>query len=160
MIATGLQIQLIQLSRRTKRFIAIVSDTIVLLVALAVTIFLLNGQLLSSITERASLFLAVILVALPVFVQLRFYEAIIRFIGAQLVFGVLRAVSIVALALACAGLFFGPDPVASVFSMTLIFWAFALLGIVGSRFVMRAYLMRAHLVGERVAVYGAGEAGV
>jgi len=160
MMATGLQIRLVQLSRRTKRFIAVVADVIVLVTSLAGTLFLVNDQSVNAITERAPLFLVVVLIALPVFFQQRLYRAIIRFIGAQMVFGVLRAVSVVALLLACAALLIGQDPLSVVFSTTLIFWAFSLLGIVGSRFVMRAYLMRQHLVGERVAIYGAGEAGV
>jgi len=160
MIATNLQIQLIQLSRRTKRFIAIVSDLSVLMIALAVTIFLVNNQSISAIADRALLFPATLLIALPMFAQQRLYQAIIRFIGTQMVFGVLRSVSVIALVQACAGLLIDQDSIAVVFSTTLVFWAFALLGIVGSRFVMRAYLMRRNLVGERVAVYGAGEAGI
>ncbi len=160
MMATGLQIRLVQLSRRTKRLIAVVADIIVLMTSLAGTLFLLNDQSVTAITEHSPLFLVVVLIALPVFFQQRLYRAIIRFIGAQMVFGVLRAVSVVALLLGCAAVLIGQDSIAVVFSTTLIFWAFALLGIVGSRFAMRAYLMRQHLVGERVAIYGAGEAGV
>jgi len=159
MIATSLQIRLIQLSRRTKRFIAVLSDISVLIIALALTIYFVNNQSISSISEHTSLFIVMILIALPVFAQQRLYRAIIRFIGTQMVFGVVRAVSVIALLLACAGVLIGKDSISVVFSTTLIFWAFALLGIIGSRFAMRAYLMHKHLVGERVAVYGAGEAG-
>ena len=160
MNATGLKIRLIQLSRRTKRVIAIVSDVTVLVVALGGALFLTNNQSINIITDRAPLFLVMILIALPVFAWQRLYQAIIRFIGAQMVFGVLRAVSIIALLLACVSLVIGWDPLPLVFTTTLLFWAFALLGIVGSRFTMRTYLMRRNLVGERVAVYGAGEAGI
>lgn len=160
MITSDLQIWLIKLPRRTKRLIAIVSDISVLLLALAVTLFLINEQSVSSISEHASLFLVIVLIALPVFVQQRLYRAIIRFVGAQMVFSVLRSVSLVALSLAGVGLLIRQDPPSVIFATALVFWAFALLGIVGSRFAMRAYLMRQYLVGERVAIYGAGEAGV
>ena len=160
MNATSLQIRLIQLSRRTKRIIAVVSDVLVLMAALAVTVFLVNNLSIGAIVDRAPLFLVVILIALPVFAWQRLYQAIIRFIGTQMVFGVLRGVSVIALLLACTSLVIGQDPLSDVFTTTLIFWAFALLGIVGSRFTMRTYLMRRNLVGERVAVYGAGEAGI
>ncbi|HJP39759.1 MAG: nucleoside-diphosphate sugar epimerase/dehydratase [Gammaproteobacteria bacterium] len=160
MIATNLQIRLVQLSRRTKQAIAILSDISVLLTALAGTIILFNDQAVSAISERALLFLATVVIALPVFIQQGLYRAIIRFVGVQMIFGVLRSVSIVTLLLAGVSFVIGLDSAAVIFSTTLVFWAFALLGIVGSRFVMRTYLMRAHSVGERVAVYGAGEAGV
>ena len=118
---------------------------------------------MEAVFERAVLcLLAAILVALPVFIQQGLYQAIIRFIGSKMVFGVLRGVSIVALMVAFHGaddrdrILYQP----TVLTMALIFWAFALLGIVGSRFIMRSYLMRKRLIGERVAVYGAGEAGV
>ena len=159
-MAAGLQIRLVRLSRRTKRFIAIVSDVVVLMTALIGTLFLVYNQSISAIFERSWIFFAIVLIALPVFVQQGLYRAIIRFVGAQMIFGVLRSVSVTASLLACVGFLVQQDSVPIVFSTALIFWAFALLGIVGSRFAMRAYLMRQQLVGERVAIYGAGEAGV
>ena len=76
-----------------------------------------------------------------------------------MVFAVLRSVTLVALVLATTGFWLGQDPPSIIISTALIFWAFALLGIAGCRFIMRIYLMRKRLPGERVAIYGAGEAG-
>ena len=159
METSSLQIGLIQLSRRTKRFIAMITDAAILVAALAGTLWLVHQQNPSVFWQRPVLFLAVVAAAIPIFTQQGLYRAIIRFIGARMVFAVLRSVSFVALVLLATGLWVGQDPPAIIFSTALIFWAFALLGIVGGRFTMRIYLMRQRLPGERVAIYGAGEAG-
>lgn len=159
MSESRLQIGLIQLSRRTKRLIAIITDATIIVVALAGTLLLVHQQDASILVERPVLFLAVVGAAIPVFTQQGLYRAIIRFIGARMVFAVLRSVTLVAMVLAVAGFLLGQDRPSTVISTALIFWAFALLGIVGGRFAMRIYLMRQPLPGERVAIYGAGEAG-
>jgi len=159
METSSLQIGLIQLSRRTKRFIAIVTDATIIAAALAGTLLLVHQQNPSVLFQRSALFVAVVVAAIPIFTQQGLYRAIIRFIGSRMVFAVLRSVTLVALILLATGFWLGQDRPAIIFSTTLIFWAFALLGIVGGRFTMRIYLMRQRLPGERVAIYGAGEAG-
>jgi len=160
MVVGSLQVGLIQLPRKAKRVIAVLTDTIVMLAALAGTLVLVHHGQGDIIAGRWALFATVILTTIPVFSQQGLYRAIIRFIGARMVFAVLRSVTIVALTLGTVAFLLGDDGMVDVLSMTLIFWAFAQLGIVGSRFCMRMYLIRQTLPGERVAIYGAGEAGV
>ena len=159
MDSNRLQVGLIGLPRRAKRFITIVTDATVIAVALAGTLFLVHQQDLAAIEDRFALFAITIGVAIPVFLQQGLYQAIIRFIGSRMVFAVLRSVTVVSLVLAAAGFWLGRDPASVIFSTSLIFWAFSLLGMVGSRFSMRIYLMKQPMPGERVAIYGAGEAG-
>jgi FlaA1/EpsC-like NDP-sugar epimerase len=135
------------------------TDAAVIGLALAGTLFLVHQQNLGAIGDRWPLFAITIGVAIPVFLQQGLYRAIIRFIGSRMVFAILRSVTFVVLAQAVASFWIGRDPASIIFSTSLIFWAFALLGMVGSRFSMRIYLMRQPLPGERVAIYGAGEAG-
>ncbi|MFQ5609841.1 MAG: polysaccharide biosynthesis protein, partial [Woeseiaceae bacterium] len=158
--ASKLQADIIQLPRRTKRIIAVLTDATVMAVALAGTMMLVHQGHLEIIGQRWPLFLTVVLIAIPVFSQHGLYRAIIRFIGARMVFSVLRSVTIIAVALGLVSLVVADDRPVEIFSTTLIFWAFALLGMVGSRFFMRMFLMRQALPDERVAIYGAGEAGV
>ena len=159
MSESSLQIGLIQLSRRTKRFIAIITDASIIAAALAGTLLLVHQQDPGILAERPLLFLVVVGAAIPIFTQQGLYRAIIRFIGARMVFAVLRSVTLVAVVLALTGFWVGQDRPSVILSTALIFWAFALLGIVGGRFAMRIYLMRQPMPGERVAIYGAGEAG-
>jgi FlaA1/EpsC-like NDP-sugar epimerase len=159
MESSSLQIGLIQLSRRTKRLIAIITDATIIVAALAGTLLLVHQQSPGVLFERPALFLAAVAVAIPIFTQQGLYRAIIRFIGSRMVFAVLRSVTLVAAVLAAIGFWLGQDAPSIIISTALIFWAFALLGIVGGRFAMRIYLMRQAMPGERVAIYGAGEAG-
>jgi len=155
-----LQLSLIQLPRKIKRIVAILSDSAIVMSALAGTILLVHQGQSNVILDHWLLFPAVVLIAVPVFSQQGLYRAIIRFIGARMVFAVLRSVTIIALVVGVVAAIMGKDSASEIFSTMLIFWAFAQLGIVGSRFFMRVYLIRQTSLGERVAIYGAGEAGV
>jgi len=157
---SGVQIGLIQLPRRAKRALTIVADALVLMAALAGTLILAHPENPGVIFERGVLFAIMIATAISVFVQQGLYHAIIRFIGSRMVFAVLRSITAVAFVLAGAGFWLGQDPPAVIISTALVFWAFALLGMIGSRFAVRMYLLRQGRPGERVAIYGAGEAGV
>ncbi len=160
MDTSRLQISLIQLSRRTKRMVAVLADVIIMVTALALALTLTKQGEMGNVAARWPLFLTVILVAIPVFAQQGLYRAIIRFIGSRMIFALLRSVTIVAGALAIVYALYGPGQPANVFPTILIFWSFALLGMIGSRFFTRTYLVRQPLPGERVAIYGAGESGV
>jgi FlaA1/EpsC-like NDP-sugar epimerase len=158
--ATRLQIGLVQLARRTKRVLTIIADTAVMVTALVGTLILIHPQNPAVVVDRWAMFAVIIGVAIPVFIQQGLYHAIIRFIGARMVFAVLRSVTVVAAVLGAYSLWVYQDPAVSVFSMMLVFWAFALLGMIGSRFAVRMYLLRQALPGERIAIYGAGETGM
>jgi FlaA1/EpsC-like NDP-sugar epimerase len=158
--SSRVQIGLIQLPRRTKRVLAIVADGVVMLAALACTLLLVHPQSPGVVFDRWPLFAVMMITAVLIFIQQGLYRAIIRFIGTRMVFAVLRSISVVALVLAATGFWLGYDSTATVISTTLVFWAFALLGMIGSRFSVRMYLMRRTLPGERIAIYGAGETGM
>ncbi len=160
MDATGLKTGLIQLPRGTKRVITVIADAAVLTIALAVTLLLIHPQNPAAIADRWLLFGVLVVAAIPIFIHQSLYRAIIRFIGARMVFAVLRSVTVIAVILAGSGFWIGKDPVAAIIATSLIFWAFALLGMVGSRFFVRMYLLRQAAPGERVVIYGAGETGV
>ena len=69
METSSLQVDLIQLSRRTKRFIAIITDAAIIVVALAVTLLLVHQQNPGVLFERPALFLAAVAAAIPIFTQ-------------------------------------------------------------------------------------------
>jgi FlaA1/EpsC-like NDP-sugar epimerase len=158
--AARIQVGLIQLSRKTKRVIAVISDATVIVAALAGTLLLVHDGQFGALVDRWPLFAVAVLAAIPIFGLQGLYLAIIRFIGARMVFAVLRSVTIVAVILGGAAWILGLDGPVDVLSTALIFWSFGQLGIVGGRFYMRMYLIKQALPGERVVIYGAGEAGV
>jgi FlaA1/EpsC-like NDP-sugar epimerase len=92
-----------------------------------------------------------------VFLRLGLYRAVIRFMGQQALWAIVTAVCYSTLLLG-ATLFFSRAEVPR--STPFIFWGLLLLGIGGSRLLVRAYYHARILgVAENVVIYGAGQAG-
>jgi FlaA1/EpsC-like NDP-sugar epimerase len=151
--------RLIQLPRSVKRVLVLGTDVILVASATAAALILAYPAPVSSVDRRWTLLAIAVAVALPAFASQGMYRAVIRFIGAKLVLGAVRGAAIVTTLLTVAWLSMDWDPPKIVFSVTVVFGAFLILAVVGSRFFARLYLLRARTAGERVAVYGAGEAG-
>jgi FlaA1/EpsC-like NDP-sugar epimerase len=147
-----------ELPRSTKRVVMVVADVVMIPLALYTAITLRLGTFDHDIGDRGWLYLVVVLTSLPVFARLGLYRAVIRYIGGKAVLAVLAGVT---LSVALVGLlnFAFPQRMIPI-SALVIYWALALLYVAGSRFVVRLALQSANGVGERVAIYGAGEAGV
>lgn len=96
----------------------------------------------------------------PLFAGQGLYRAVIRFAGNRLALTVLRAVSGLAAALLLLALAVPAAGVRGAVSLALVFWAFAALGVIGGRFLMRAALNPARTAADTVAIYGAGQAGM
>lgn len=151
----------VRLPRPLKRWIIGIADALTLALAMGAALLFTGGA------EREPLALGVVLVGcavllgLPLFAWQGLYRAVIRFAGSRLALAVARATSVLAAALllvtwshpSTAGI---RDAV----SLALVFWAFAVLGVTGSRFLMRAALSPSRSAAEAVGIYGAGEAGV
>lgn len=159
MFTNELQIRLIQLSRRSKRLLVILADTMLLSLALAVALVLTSAYQFESIQNIWVLYPVTLCIAIPVFWQQGLYQAVIRFIGTQLAVSVLRSITVTAVIIAGANIWLGLDSVSEIAAISLIFWSFAVVAMVGSRFTMRAFLLYQPEKGERVVVYGAGDAG-
>lgn len=108
--------------------------------------------------EGLPLLLALSLCALPVFLWLGLYRAIVRFLGPRAIYAVVAGVGISVGILALFDLFV-PSVILPV-SVLAIYGALALLYVGGSRLIMRQlFSSQAGRIVERVAVYGAGNAG-
>ncbi|MFT5481449.1 MAG: FlaA1/EpsC-like NDP-sugar epimerase [Halieaceae bacterium] len=98
-----------------------------------------------------------ILISAIVFLRLGLYRAVIRFMGQQAIWAVIRGVSYSALGLA-ALIFFTQAHVPR--SLPFIYWGLALFAVGGSRLSLRAwYLYKLRSSCEKVVIYGAGESG-
>jgi FlaA1/EpsC-like NDP-sugar epimerase len=155
----NLKAHLIQLPRRAKRAINILADSLLITVTLAAALLVCHPDTPAVIADRWLLFAVAIVAAIAIFSQQGLYRAVMRFIGTRMVFAVLRSVTIVAVAVALASAGFIGDSLADAFATGLTFWAFTLLAVAGGRILMRIFLLRQATPGERVAIYGAGEAG-
>jgi FlaA1/EpsC-like NDP-sugar epimerase len=151
--------RLIQLPRSIKRLLVLGTDVILVASAAAAALLLVYPAPVGAIDRRWTLLAMAVAVALPAFASQGLYQAVIRFIGTKLVLGAVRGAAIVTVLIAVAWLSMDWDPPKTVFSVATVFGAFLILAVVGSRFFARLYLLQARTPGERVAVYGAGEAG-
>lgn len=150
----------IRLPRRAKRMIMLAADLIMIPLALWSAVALRLGNPFPTVIPYWWLFLAAPALSIPVFIRLGLYRAVVRFMGSQAVFAVLKGVTLSALLLATLTLLSGIKGVPR--SAFLIYWGVALLYIGGSRFLIRAYfqtLTRKGEIGEAVAIYGAGASG-
>ncbi|MEM9256108.1 MAG: nucleoside-diphosphate sugar epimerase/dehydratase [Pseudomonadota bacterium] len=92
-----------------------------------------------------------------IFLRLGLYRAVIRFMGQQAIWAIITAVSYSTLILG-ATLFFTRAEVPR--STPFIYWFIALLGIGGTRLMVRAYYQaKLRSMSENVIIYGAGQSG-
>jgi FlaA1/EpsC-like NDP-sugar epimerase len=105
-------------------------------------------------------YVAVVLIALPLFVRLGLYRAIVRYIGGKAIRAVLAGVTLSALLMLALDMMFAPR--AMPYTALAIYWSLALIYVAGSRSLVRylffSYGLKVRMP-ERVAIYGAGEAG-
>src|SRR5689334_21267343 len=148
--------QVAQLSRATKVAIAFSVDALAMPLALLAAIALRRGSLEQALTVPAWLFAAVALISVGVFLALGMYRAVFRFISRDgLILGSLGVLVSALLLAAVNGMTVRPISHNSI----AIFAAIALLYIVTSRSIVRDLLYYRRGAKERVAIYGAGEAG-
>ena len=147
-----------QLPRRTKRLVMVLSDIFLVPFALWAAFVLQSSQLVPTQLSPGHwwLFPVVIAFTVPVLAGLGLYREIVRFMGTQLIFEILKGVTVSALLVFGLAKLSTPDIPASVF---FIYWLLAVVLVGGSRFVVRAFLESHHKSGEPVVIYGAGEAG-
>ena len=92
-----------------------------------------------------------------IFLRLGLYRAVIRYMGQQAIWAILTAVSYSTLVLGAA-VFFTQAEVPR--STPFIYWALAMLGVGGTRLVVRAYYQtKLRSLTKNVIIYGAGESG-
>jgi FlaA1/EpsC-like NDP-sugar epimerase len=99
--------------------------------------------------------IAVTLLSVPVFWALGLYRAVVRFLRSRAILSVVLGVSLSASILLA---FAAGNPLVPIGAVP-VYWAFGILYVGGSRFLMRDFLHRQAGVAENVIIYGAGAAG-
>lgn len=165
---------LLQLPTQHKRLLQIAADVLLIWLALCLAISMREG-----ITELPRRFLAhywlwwvAPLVALPVFIKLGLYRAVLRYVGSEALLTILKAITLSALVLALVIYIRPPLPVPVPRSLVFGYWFCSLLLIGSSRLVLRQYLLAdwsatrqlLPFLNQRdplpaVLIYGAGTAG-
>jgi FlaA1/EpsC-like NDP-sugar epimerase len=149
-----------QLPRGTKKAIMVTADLLMIPATLFTALTLRFGTLDHYRLTGSWPYLAVVVTALPLFVRMGLYRAVVRYIGGKAIRMVLSAVTLSALLMLALDFVFAPRAVP--YTALVIYWALALIYVAGSRSLVRhlffSYGLKARAP-ERVAIYGAGEAG-
>lgn len=152
---------LVNLPRLHKQIIAGIVDAIFLPLAFILAILTryetINFELIS---HYAWLISAVPLFAIPIFIKIGLYRAVIRYIDHKMVSVVIIGVSLSVLALAFLSFMLQLTAISR--AVFVIYWSGAILYVGASRLAARAYLggLRRNPNAIKIAIYGAGTAGM
>lgn len=173
-LAKKLRTRLVNLPRRHKRLLQVVTDVVLVWASLwlAFVVRLGDTKAIEPLTGHLWLFLAAPVIAIPLFIRFGMYRAVMRYFGNDALLAIAKAVSISALLLALAVYWYQDAPKVIPRSMVFNYWLLSLLSIGGLRLLMRQYFMGDWYSSNqpfkfsrkddglpRVAVYGAGAAG-
>jgi FlaA1/EpsC-like NDP-sugar epimerase len=147
------------LPRSVKRLLMISFDVVALPAALLTAVLLRFGDTRFTASELTLMLVLAPVIAVPIFITLDLYRAVIRYLELRMAMTVVAAVtvavSLLLLVLAMVGLrsFTAAD--------ALVYWTVALVYVGGTRLIAREYLGRASARGARepIIIYGAGDAG-
>ncbi len=150
--------RLVSLPRSTKRVLMVIADLVMIPMALWSAFALKSDSLAVPLAGMPLLMAVAVLSTVPVFLRLGLYRAVVRFLGPRAIYAVLAGVSLSVGMLAAFALGYRGDPIPT--SVLVIYWAFALLYVGGSRLVLRqVFNAQTGRQLERVVIYGAGDAG-
>jgi FlaA1/EpsC-like NDP-sugar epimerase len=150
--------KLVELPRNIKQALLLMLDMVFVGAAMWSAIAVRHGHTDFFIgpVEIACAILTTVISAI-VFLRLGLYRAVIRFMGQQAVWAIIRGVSYSTMVLG-ATIFFTQATVPR--SMPFIYWGLALFLIGGTRLLVRAYYQdKLYSVCDKVIIYGAGESG-
>ncbi|MBL8395861.1 MAG: polysaccharide biosynthesis protein [Candidatus Accumulibacter sp.] len=163
LVPTHISSYLVVLPRPAKQGLMLLADTLLLIFAAWAAYALRLGEWY--VPNRAQLLLMIIapLLAMPVFLKLGLYRSVIRYLGEQALWSVVKAMWLAAVL--WAGLAFmtqmtGVQGVPR--AVPLLYWVIGTVLVAASRFGARWILwfpVRDRFAGRQVLIYGAGEAG-
>lgn len=171
---TVLRERLLGLRRRHKRLLQVAADVVLVWVALWLAFVVRLGfdNSINVFSKFAWLFVVAPLVAIPLFIRLGMYRAVLRYLGNDALLTIAKAVSVSALLLALIVYWYRDAPFVVPRSLVFNYWWLSLTLIGGLRLVMRHYFMGDWYSSARsatpvqgdgrapkVAIYGAGTAG-
>ncbi|MWV18086.1 NAD-dependent epimerase/dehydratase family protein [Pseudomonas sp. L-22-4S-12] len=165
---------LLRWPRRYKRLVQVAADVAITWLALWLAFWVRLGsdRLVNPFGDHLWLFVAAPLLAIPVYIRLGMYRAVLRYLGNDALLTIFRSVTVAALFLAL--LVYWHHDVRAVVPRSLVFnyWWLSLVMAGGLRLFMRQYFMgdwfnvrhAMSLMGRddglpKVAIYGAGTAG-
>jgi FlaA1/EpsC-like NDP-sugar epimerase len=149
------------LTRLQKQCVAVCSDLLFLPLMFVMALWMRFDVIDRALIRQFwVLIVAAPIIAIPIFIRLGLYRAVIRFVDQKIVFVVAYGSALTVFALLAIAVYFQVGILSrAVFGM---FWISAVMYMLASRFVVRAYLLQLsnNHDATRVAIYGAGHTGV
>src|SRR5437868_9157326 len=150
---------LAHLPRSQKRVLMLIADAVGIPLVLWLAITLRLGLVDHSAHDTGWIYVAVLVTSIPIFIRMGLYRAVVRYLGPKAVLTVAAGVSASAALLSILA-YVWPHRVVPLGALP-IYWAFALIYVGGTRFIVRGLLNFRWSNGtQRVVIYGAGAAGV
>ncbi len=163
---------LLHLSRRQKRALQLAVDVLLIWLALWLSFAIRMGDLDAArpLSGHGWLFLLAPAIALPIFIRLGMYRAVMRYVGNDALVTIAKAVTLSALVLSLAVYWYRGPTALVPRSMVFNYWWLSLLLLGGLRLTMRQFFIgdwfepiarRRDIESgtSKVAIYGAGAAG-
>ena len=154
--------RLVELPRLWKQGLMLLADVAVLLLAIWMAYSLRLGEFFIPNPQQVVLMIAAPVLAFPVFLKFGLYRSVIRYLGEQALWAVIRAMALAALlwtVLAFMTEMTGREGVPR--TVPLFYWMLGVMGVGMVRFGARWLLvpLRKPRSGQQVLIYGAGDAG-
>ena len=147
--------RVVRLPRGTKRTVCLLADGVALPSSAVIAVWLVRPDILTSLPTWVWLLPPA--VGVSVLGLAGFYRSVIRFMGFELVAAAFKTLTLVALVLAL-GIAWTDNWLDAV-RASATFWLLGMVYVVGSRLTARWLLQSRNAAGDRVVIYGAGEAG-
>lgn len=170
-----LRTKLLGLPRRQKRLIQVVTDVVLVWIALWMAFVVRLGidELANPVVDHTWLFIYAPLVAIPLFIRFGLYRAVMRYFGNDALIAIIKAVTLSALILGFIIYWASNHQNVVPRSITFNYWWLSLIMVGGLRLAMRQYFLGDWFATAvqhvpfanrddglpRVAIYGAGAAG-
>jgi FlaA1/EpsC-like NDP-sugar epimerase len=148
------------LPRVQKQMLAATVDAICLpLIFLLALILHFNDISASLIVDHAWFAIGTSFIAIPIFITLGLYRAVIRYIDQKIITAIIKGATLAVFSL--AGIAYITQPQIFSWPPFVIYWLVSILYVLASRFLARGYFLASRKSSGRVrvAIYGAGEAG-
>lgn len=169
-----LRMFLLELPRRQKRLIQVLTDVVLVWMALWMAFIVRLGidEMINPFKVHVWLFICAPIVAIPLFIRFGMYRAVMRYFGNDALVAIIKAVSLSSLILALVVYWYSNHEAVVPRSIIFNYWWLSLVIIGGLRLCMRQYFMgdwfnaAQHVPFTnrddgltKVAIYGAGVAG-
>ncbi len=147
--------RVVTLPRSTKRLVMFLADSLALPASAAIAVWLAGPETIATLPR--SIWFIPLLIGIPGLWLAGFYRSVVRFMGFELVGAAFKTMTLVALTLA-VGIAWS-DTWFDALRVSATFWLLAMVYVVGGRLTVRWLLQSRNAAGDRVVIYGAGEAG-